>query len=200
MSDPDRPAEHPGGTEPEPRSRRLKAHHVQTVVDKAIEQAQREGAFDDLPGAGKPLHLSSSDDPEWWVKGFIEREGLDFSEALPGPLQLRRERAGFPESLLHLADESAVRERLEDFNARVLADRARPVVGDASPPVVGRVDVEDMVGRWREAVAAREQGGRSDHDVAPATTTDHADEDASPEGGNRTHEKSTRRWWAPWRR
>lgn len=200
MSDPDRPAEHPGGTEPEPRSRRLKAHHVQTVVDKAIEQAQREGAFDDLPGAGKPLHLSSSDDPEWWVKGFIEREGLDFSEALPGPLQLRRERAGFPESLLHLADESAVRERLEDFNARVLADRARPVVGDASPPVVGRVDVEDMVGRWQEAAAARGQGGRGDHDVAPATTTDHADDDASPEGGNRAHGKSTRRWWAPWRR
>lgn len=196
MSDPDRPAEHPGGTEPEPRSRRLKAHHVQTVVDKAIEQAQREGAFDDLPGAGKPLHLSSSDDPEWWVKGFIEREGLDFSEALPGPLQLRRERAGFPESLLHLADESAVRERLKDFNARVLADRARPVVGDASPPVVGRVDVEDMVTAWRELRAAAERAGESTRGAGGEGTEGAGDGPLEP-----SRARGPRwRWWAPWRR
>lgn len=170
----------------------MRAHHVPTVVDKAIEQAQREGAFDNLPGAGKPLELASSDDPEWWVKGFLRREQVDFSEALPGPLQLRRERSTFPESLVALTDEAQVRGRLEDFNARVLADRRRPAVGDASPPVVGRVDVEEMVGAWRELRAAAERAADSAQVAGGAEGPGSAETSRAP--GTR------RRWWAPWRR
>lgn len=131
------------------------ARAVQTWVDQAISQAQRQGAFDNLAGAGRPLpDVDVRSDPDWWVKGLIERERLDLSGALPGPMQLRREKAAFPGSLLDLPDEDAVRSHLEDFNERVLADRRRPHAGAGSPPVVGRVDVDEMVEVWRAARAA----------------------------------------------
>lgn len=195
MSEPDRPTEQPRIDEPQTQpggSRPMRVHHVPTVVDKAIEQATREGAFDNLPGAGKPLRLESSDDPEWWVKGFIQREGLDFSEALPGPLQLRRERAGFPDSLLHLIDEDQVRDHLEDFNARVVADRRRPVAGATSPPVVGRVDVDEVVAAWRAAAEERR--------LAEPQFTGAADGGGDDAGSARPATPRPRRWWAPWGR
>lgn len=165
------------------------ANAVATWVDKQIEQAERQGAFDNLPGAGRPLQdVDVRSDPDWWVRGLIERENLDLSEALPGVMQLRREKAAFPGSLLDLPDEDAVRQRLEDFNERVLADRRRPHVGPHPPPVVGRVDVEELVEVWRAARAARPEpepvdgggaGGAEDLPAAPPT--------AAPRRG--------RRWW-----
>lgn len=132
------------------------AQAVQSWVDQSIAQAERQGAFDDLPGAGRPLRdVDVGTDPDWWVKGLVEREQLDLSGALPGPMQLRREKAGFPGSLLDLPDEASVRARLDDFNARVLADRRRPHAGPQSPPVVGRVDVEELVASWRTLRAER---------------------------------------------
>lgn len=136
---------------------RMNVQQIHTWVDLEIEQAQRRGEFDNLPGAGKPLKNLDRDDPDWWVKGLIEREKLDMSAALPTVMALRQERRGFPESLAGMSDEVAVRERLEDYNARVIADRRKPVVGPNSPAVAGRVDVEEMVRAWRGLRADRER-------------------------------------------
>lgn len=144
------------GVTPRRPSAATTARAVQTWVDQTIDQAQRQGAFDNLPGAGKPLRdVDTRTDPDWWVKGLIQREQLDLSDAMPGVMQLRREKATYPESLFVLPDEAAVRSVVEDFNERVLADRRRPHVGPTSPPVVGRLDVDEMVQAWREARAAR---------------------------------------------
>ena len=136
---------------------RMNIHQIHSWVDLEIEQAQRRGDFDNLPGAGKPLKNLEQDDPDWWVKGLIEREKLDLSSALPTVMALRQERRGFPESLAGIADEVAVRERLEDYNARVLEDRRKPVVGPNSPVVAGRVDVDEMVEQWRGLRAERDR-------------------------------------------
>jgi len=165
-----RPGERPGARRAEdqladegvtqaPR-RRMTVEGIQSWVDQSIAQVERQGAFADLPGAGKPLRdVDTRTDPDWWVRGLIEREQLDLSEAMPGPLQLGREKAGFPESLLGLPDEAAVRARVEDFNERVLADRRKPYAGSGSPPVVGRVDVDQMVAAWRELRDEQEAAG-----------------------------------------
>jgi hypothetical protein len=135
----------------------MNLQQIHSWVDLEIQQAQRRGEFENLPGAGKPLKNLDKDDPDWWVKGLIEREKLDLSAVLPTVLALRQERRGFPESLAGIADEVAVRERLEDFNARVLEDRRRPVFGPHPPAVAGRVDVDDMVEQWRALRADRER-------------------------------------------
>ena len=159
------------------------AQAVSGWVDQQIQQAQRQGAFDDLPGAGRRLRdVDVGSDPDWWVRGLVEREKLDLSAALPGVLQLRREKATFPESLLDLSDEDAVRGRLEDFNDRVLADRRRPHVGPHPPPVVGRVDVDELVDRWRALGAARAEA------APPPPST-------PPVGRISQEARPPRRWW-----
>lgn len=132
----------------------LTREQIDTWVEHTITQAQRRGDFDNLPRAGKPLpSLAGPAEPDWWLRSLIQREKLDLTAALPGPMALRRERATYPESLLGIPDAAGVREILEDFNERVLADRRRPVATAASPVVVGRVDVDDMITRW-EALRA----------------------------------------------
>lgn len=148
---------------------RMNPAKIETWVDQAIQQAQRRGDFDNLPGAGQPLkNLDGPTDPDWWVKGLIEREQLDMSAAMPTTMSLRREREGFPQTLRHLSNADQVRAHLEEFNARVLADRKRPWGGPGSPPIVGRVDVEEMVAAWAHAreTVSREQRQREQTVIA----------------------------------
>ncbi|MFC9980080.1 DUF1992 domain-containing protein [Gordonia sp. NPDC127522] len=121
-------------------------------VERMIREAAERGEFDNLPGAGKPLDLTDSDDPDWWVKRKIREENLDSSALLPAPLLLRREAQEFPESLRHIADEDAVRDILVDFNRRVreahLAARQMTLPHSV---VAHTVDVDDMIRRWRQS-------------------------------------------------
>ncbi|MDT0222818.1 MULTISPECIES: DUF1992 domain-containing protein [unclassified Gordonia (in: high G+C Gram-positive bacteria)] len=119
-------------------------------VERMIREATERGEFDNLPGAGKPLDLTDSDDPDWWVKRKIREENLDSSALLPAPLLLRREAQDFPESLRHIADEDAVRDILVEFNRRVreahLASRQMALPHSV---VAHTVDVDDVIRRWR---------------------------------------------------
>lgn len=124
-------------------------------VDRQIREATERGDFDDLPGAGRPLRLIEDRDPDWWVKGMIAREGLDTADAMPPALQLRREAAGYPDSLADETSEANVRELLRDYNRRVLEERRRPSFGRHSPPIAPTVDVDDMVEGWRVLRAER---------------------------------------------
>lgn len=145
----------------------------ESAVEKQIREAQERGDFDNLPGAGKPLDLSDSDDPDWWVKRFARREKLDLGGALPGALALRKEAAGYPESLVDVRTEAQVREIVEDYNKRVLADRLRPAVGNLPPLLAKTLDVDEMVERWRplrEEREAEQRRARAERDAAAAAT------------------------------
>lgn len=128
----------------------------ESPVEKAIREAQERGDFDNLPGAGKPLDLRDINDPDWFVKRLAKRENLDLGGALPGALALRKEAAGFPESLADVRTEKNVRDILQDYNQRVLADRLRPAMGSLPPLLAGTVDVDDMVAKWRRLRASME--------------------------------------------
>jgi hypothetical protein len=121
-------------------------------VEIAIQQAQRRGDFDDLPGAGKPLaSLRQPYDPNWWIRQKIEREKL--TGLGPPALTLRTENVELDARLDGTASERVVREILTDFNRRILEARRQLQGG---PPVVTPTrDVEDEVQRWRERRAAR---------------------------------------------
>jgi hypothetical protein len=135
--------------------RRRRHEGYESPVDRAIREAQERGEFDNLPGAGKPLDLRDAGDPDWWIKRYAAREQLDLGGALPGALGLRKEAAGYPESLADVSNERTVRAVLEDYNTRVLADRLRPAVGSLPPLLAKTVDVDDMVERWRELRQSR---------------------------------------------
>lgn len=139
----------------------------ESPIERAIREAQERGDFDDLPGSGKPLDLHDTNDPDWWIKRYAARENLDLGGALPGALALRKEAAGYPESLADVSREEHVREIIEDYNKRVLADRLRPAVGNLPPLLAKTLDVDEMVSQWRELRAARVPVAS----VAPADTS-----------------------------
>lgn len=112
-------------------------------IDRQIREAMERGEFDNLPGAGRPLEMDSSED--WWIKAKMRRENLD--AVLPGPLALRREVEGIDEAVADCRTEGEVRERCEDLNERVRDHYRRPQVG---PRIIVRlVDPDAVVARWR---------------------------------------------------
>ena len=123
-----------------------RAQHQAAYVDQQIRIAMARGDFDNLPGAGKPIAgLGSSHDPDWWVKKLIEREHI--TGVLPPALQLRKDDAALDAELDREYAEKAVRERLEEFNRRVVEARRQLLGG---PPVITRLrDVEAEVEAWR---------------------------------------------------
>lgn len=126
----------------------------QSWVERQIQDAQARGEFDNLPGAGKPLRsLDTPPSENWWVEGLIERENLDMSAALPPQLALRKEGQALSKRIMDERSETVVREILEDFNARVRECWRRPMDGPLA--VVRTVDVEELVGQWREREEAR---------------------------------------------
>ena len=145
----------------------------ESPVEKAIREAQERGEFDNLPGAGKPLRSLGDpehDDPDWWVKGLVERENLDLSGAMSPSMALRKEAASFPESLLDLRTEQGVRAVLDDYNHRVRVDRLRPAVGPRSPVWARIVDADEMVGRWRVLREAKVREAEAARAAATPTT------------------------------
>jgi len=126
------------------RNRRLE--YQARWVDLQVQRAIERGEFDNLPGAGKPIpDLDTTHDPDWWLKRFIERERI--TGVLPPALALRVEDAELDDVLDAESSERRVRERLDDFNARVVSARRQLQGG---PPVITPVrDVEAEIAAWR---------------------------------------------------
>ncbi|WP_240675127.1 DUF1992 domain-containing protein [Cellulomonas endophytica] len=121
-------------------------------VDRVVDDAIARGEFDGLPLTGRPIPgLTGTHDPDWWLKGLVEREGL--TGVLPEALQLRTDSGRLHERLDAEPYEPRVREILEEFNARVVEARRQLLGG---PPVVTPLrDVEAEVAAWRERRARR---------------------------------------------
>lgn len=115
-------------------------------VEIQVQQAMRNGEFDNLPGAGKPIPgIDGPYDPDWWLKRLIERERIT---VLPPALALRKENTELEETLDRESRPAEVRRILEDFNARIV-DARRQLQG--GPPVVTPLrDVEAELAAWKQ--------------------------------------------------
>ncbi|MFC8040729.1 DnaJ family domain-containing protein [Paenarthrobacter sp. NPDC057355] len=136
--------------EAEEREKRRKVDDA-ARVEYLIRDAMDQGKFDNLKYAGKPIPgLGEHYDPDWWVKGLIQRERL--SGIGPPAILLRIEDAELDVKLDQQYTEKQVRDILEDFNKRVIEARRQLQGG---PPVITKLrDVDAEVQRWRERRAA----------------------------------------------
>jgi len=118
---------------------------VESIAERKVREAMERGEFDDLPGQGKPLDLDDRD-PDWWVKGLLEREQIRMP--LPTSLALRREASEIDETVADCRSEGAVRAVVDDLNERILDSHRRRV--DGPPVITAKVDVDAVVARWRD--------------------------------------------------
>ena len=115
-------------------------------IDRQIREAQEQGQFDNLPGAGKPLpDHGELYDEDWWIKDLARREGLP--GGVPPTLRLRREVEDLPERLPSLRTEERVRAVVEDLNTRI--EQARRGLMDGPPALLSALDPDAVVRRWR---------------------------------------------------
>ncbi|RMG39955.1 MAG: DUF1992 domain-containing protein [Planctomycetota bacterium] len=122
-----------------------------SLAEERIREAMQQGAFDNLPGFGKPIPgIDEPWDENWWVREKLRRERV---QALPPLLAARLEIEQTRRAILQIESEAIVRHKLQQLNERIRAAHFSPV---PSPPVTVRpVDIEAELARWRAARAER---------------------------------------------
>lgn len=125
--------------------------HRSAWVEIQLQQAMRDGEFDNLAGAGKPIPgIDRPHDPDWWLKRLIEREQIS---VLPPALALRKEDAELDDVLDREPTPEGVRRVVEDFNARIIEARRQLQGG---PPVITPLrDLDEQVAAWSSRRQAR---------------------------------------------
>lgn len=146
-------------------------------IDQQISEAAERGAFDGLPGAGKPIsRRRDADDGQAWLRDYLRREGVPTEQMLPTPLKLRKELERLSETVRDLRSEQEVRQAIAELNQRIIDWRRIPL----GPPLfVPLADEEAVLDGWRDGRPATSSAS-SAADVIPAT---------------RDGEPSRRRWW-----
>jgi len=140
-------------------------------IDQQISEAAERGAFDDLPGAGKPLPEQGEFDGETWLRDYVRREGGNVEDCLPTPLRLRKEIERLQETVRGLRDEHQVRDVVAELNERIMRWRRLPV----GPPIfVPLADADATVAAWHEE--------RRTAESAPDTADSRTDQDVAPRG------------------
>lgn len=120
-------------------------------VERQVREARDRGAFDDLPGTGKPLPRTATDEMAW-LREKARREDLPLSALLPPSLAVAKEVEDLPQRLARERSEARVRAVVSELNERIDAARRGPQTG---PPVRTALrDVEAVVAAWREALPA----------------------------------------------
>jgi hypothetical protein len=122
-------------------------------IEQQIQEAQRDGRFDALPGRGRPQRSDDAADPHWWTKQLLRREQVDF---LPPALELRRSVEKALAALPGMQDERRVRALLERVDAEIRRTNATATSGP--PTTQPPLDVEALVAAWRRSREEAEPG------------------------------------------
>jgi hypothetical protein len=122
---------------------------LRRIADKRIEEAMREGKFDNLPGAGKPLNLEPMPAEEnarmtWWMLRILRKNKIT-----PDEVVLRKSIEGLKGELAGLKD----RRKLPVLVARInqLVHKLNTLGTNAINLAVTPVDLEAEQARVRES-------------------------------------------------
>ena len=116
-------------------------------VEHQVRSAQAAGAFDNLPGMGKPIPgVDRPQDEMAWVANYLRRENVDIASVLPPALALAKEVEDLPERLAKERSQARVRGVIADLNERI--DRAHQQPQLVPPMRVRMVNVDQAVAEW----------------------------------------------------
>lgn len=118
----------------------------ESFSERKIREAQQAGAFERLPGLGRPIpDIDEPLDENWWVRKKLRRENLS---VLPPLLAARLEAEKTIASIWNLSSEHTVRRKLERLNEKIREAHYSPAPGPAVP--LSPIDVDDLIRQWRE--------------------------------------------------
>ena len=124
------------------------AHFIEGQIDKA----QEEGAFNNLPGSGKPIpDINEPHNEFWWVKKLIKRENLS---VLPDTMEIRLVVEKGLEKIWNLPSEKKVRQAVEDLNTKIRKVNTTTISGP--PTSVSLINPDEVVDRWRKKKSNKE--------------------------------------------
>jgi DnaJ homologue, subfamily C, member 28, conserved domain len=117
------------------------------LAEERIRAAQAAGAFEQLPGLGKPIPgIDEPHDELWWVKQKMRLEQI---QSLPPALLLRLDVERTLARLASIRHENDVRVEVEALNERI---RKMSFAVSWGPPVdVQPLDVGEVLADWRHA-------------------------------------------------
>ncbi|WP_069159796.1 J-domain-containing protein [Nocardia altamirensis] len=134
-------------------------------IDTQIREATERGEFENLPGAGKPIP-ASNDDENWWLRGYLRKEGASAAALLPPSLVLRRDIERLLETVRGLGSERLVRDEVRELNKRVV-EWLRLPHGPYVP--IAPVNADEIVAQWRAARQPKRPAMQADTPKAPRT-------------------------------
>lgn len=153
----------------------------ESFIDKQIREASERGAFENLPGRGKPLPGEEAPyDELWWVKRKLSEEGVSY---LPATLELRKRVEDEIAAARQALSEAEVRRRVEAVNARIEQAMRTPM--DGPPHGLVPYDIDDLVRDWRD------QHTRDVRESPPPARPS----DREPSGTPPSGAAPRRRWW-----
>ena len=149
----------------EPSSREHKNAWLGAVGESAgflpttADRAAASGIFDNLALAGMELELPEVHDPDWWIKSRIASGEFDREALLPAVVVLRKEHDALADTVRALPSAQAVRECVEDYNARARRENGEAIrevgrrsgTGGDAPLLAPLADVEKWVAHWHRA-------------------------------------------------
>jgi hypothetical protein len=118
------------------------------IAESKIEQAIRDGQFDNLEGFGKPFPPDFDVyDENWWLKRKAKLEGLSL---LPPALELQRVVEKELCRISSFDSEADVRRAIDVLNAKIAHANKR--IGWGPPSRVFPIIVDEFVNSWRETL------------------------------------------------
>jgi hypothetical protein len=121
---------------------------LRRLADKRIEDAMKEGKFDNLPGAGKPIELEPMPADEtarmtWWAIRILKGNNVT-----PDEIVWRKKIDSLRAELAQTRSEQRLRALVEQINHVV--HKLNTLGTNAIPSDVAGVDVEVELARFRQ--------------------------------------------------
>ena len=117
-----------------------------TWIDQQIRAGIEQGAFDNLPGQGKPIaDIDRPHDELWWVKQKLRSEEV---QLLPPVLAVKKELEIAREGIERASSEAQVREIVAAINEKIRTVNMHATEGP--PSDLMPLDEETVVARWSE--------------------------------------------------
>jgi hypothetical protein len=120
---------------------------MRRLADRRIEEAMREGKFDNLPGKGQPIELEPIPADEnarltWWALKILRQ-----NDVIPEEVTWRKALDHLRERLRHVQDESALRHAVAKVND--LVRRINTLGTNALPGTVAALSEEAELEKFR---------------------------------------------------